>query len=201
MLAVIDSGGLPDIVDARMRNLLRTGRVEEAERRAAAGVAQSGRRSLWAYRATAWRMLGDPRSAWLEAPEFVQAIDLEEGAALAQAVAPVLRALHTNRAAPLGQSARGGSETEGQLFLRREPEIRRLAKAFRRAVETYAAGLPPVEAGHPLLGVARGDVRLSGWSVRLAAGGLHVNHIHPEGWLSSAFYVALPPLPAGTTDG
>lgn len=196
-----ESQAVPTIADARVRNLLRTGRIEEAERRAAVAVAQSGRRSHWAWLATAWRMLGDPRSAWLEAPEFVQVVDLEEGAALAEAVAPVLHRLHTGRAAPLGQTVRGGSETEGQLFLRREPQIQRLAQAFRRAVEAYAAALPPAQAGHPLLAASRQHVRLSGWSVRLPAGGLHVNHVHPEGWLSSAFYVALPPLPVGTTDG
>ena len=30
------------------------------------------------------------------------------------------------------------------------------------------------------------------WSVRLKRGGFHVNHIHPHGWLSSAYYVAVP---------
>ncbi|WP_158636453.1 putative 2OG-Fe(II) oxygenase [Luteimonas marina] len=30
------------------------------------------------------------------------------------------------------------------------------------------------------------------WSVRLASSGRHSNHIHPKGWASSAFYVALP---------
>jgi Putative 2OG-Fe(II) oxygenase len=29
--------------------------------------------------------------------------------------------------------------------------------------------------------------------VRLLKGGSHVNHIHPEGWISSAFYVVVPP--------
>ena len=32
----------------------------------------------------------------------------------------------------------------------------------------------------------------SAWSVRLNSGGFHINHIHPEGWLSSAFYVRTP---------
>jgi hypothetical protein len=202
LLARLDaSQALPTIVDARVRNLLRTGRIEEAARRAEAGLAQSGRRGLWAYLATAWRMLGDPRSDWLEAPGFVQAIDIEDGAALAEAVAPVLRGLHIAHAAPLGQTVRGGSQTEGQLFLRREPQIKRLREALRRAVEAYAAALPPIEAGHPLLSVPRAPARMHGWSVRLLAGGLHVNHIHPEGWLSSAFYVNLPQFPAGSTDG
>jgi hypothetical protein len=30
------------------------------------------------------------------------------------------------------------------------------------------------------------------WSVRLRPQGFHVDHVHPEGWLSSACHVALP---------
>ncbi len=28
--------------------------------------------------------------------------------------------------------------------------------------------------------------------MRLRPGGFHANHVHPRGWISSAFYVALP---------
>jgi uncharacterized protein (TIGR02466 family) len=31
------------------------------------------------------------------------------------------------------------------------------------------------------------------WSVRLHRLGYHVNHFHPDGWLSSAYYVQTPP--------
>lgn len=38
------------------------------------------------------------------------------------------------------------------------------------------------------------------WSVRLTSQGFHVNHVHPEGVLSSACYISLPPsLGAGDT--
>ena len=30
------------------------------------------------------------------------------------------------------------------------------------------------------------------WSVRLRGAGYHANHVHPQGWISSALYVALP---------
>jgi uncharacterized protein (TIGR02466 family) len=30
------------------------------------------------------------------------------------------------------------------------------------------------------------------WSVRLQRSGFHVNHVHPEGWISSAYYVDVP---------
>ena len=37
-------------------------------------------------------------------------------------------------------------------------------------------------------------IRFSGaWSVCLRGGGTHTNHVHPQGWLSSALYIALPP--------
>jgi len=36
--------------------------------------------------------------------------------------------------------------------------------------------------------------RFSGaWSVALRPGGSHVNHIHPMGWISSAFHIVTPP--------
>ena len=44
----------------------------------------------------------------------------------------------------------------------------------------------------------RAPIRFSGsWSVRLTGEGFHVNHVHPAGWISSAFYVALPEAAMG----
>ena len=61
-----------------------------------------------------------------------------------------------------------------------------------------------VDPRHPILSRRGGRIRFTGsWSVRLTGGGCHANHIHPAGWFSSAFYVALPdvdergPEPAG----
>ncbi len=31
-----------------------------------------------------------------------------------------------------------------------------------------------------------------GWSVQLRRDGFHVNHVHPKGWISSAYYVSVP---------
>ena len=30
--------------------------------------------------------------------------------------------------------------------------------------------------------------------MRLKEGGFHVSHVHPQGWISSALYIALPPV-------
>ena len=46
---------------------------------------------------------------------------------------------------------------------------------------------------HPLTARNTGDYRISGcWSVKLQGNGKHVNHVHPAGWISSAYYVAVP---------
>jgi hypothetical protein len=89
---------------------------------------------------------------------------------------------------------RQGTQTEGNLFARTDPEIVRLREAMRRAVAGYAEHLPAPEAGHPLLARRpRKRVRFAGsWSVRLGDAGFHQYHHHPQGWISSAFYVAAP---------
>jgi hypothetical protein len=58
---------------------------------------------------------------------------------------------------------------------------------IRRHIAELGPGSDPVRA-------PRSDSHaISGsWSIRLRAGGHHVDHIHPRGWLSSAFYVEVP---------
>jgi hypothetical protein len=109
-----------------------------------------------------------------------------------------LEPMHQAGREPLQQSLRSGSQTPGKLFGRDLPAIRDARDALRRAVEGWIATLPD-DPSHPFLSRKAPSVRFSGsWSVRLWSSGRHVNHIHPEGWMSSAFYVALPPS-LGTT--
>ena len=104
-----------------------------------------------------------------------------------------MRGLHLATRQPLDQTLRGGTQTDGPLFARAEPEIRALRQAIVEAVEAHVAQLPAHDPRHPLLSAPRGPVRFAGsWSVRLSDAGFHVNHVHSAGWLSSAFYVALP---------
>ena len=179
-----------------IRHLLRTGRVEQAERVAIAAAAD-GRCDYVPYLATIWRITGNPLWQWLEGdPRLVGTYDV--GAALPSlaALAERLRALHLTHRQPLDQSLRGGTQTDGILFCRTEPEIRALRAAIVEAVRAHLAQLPPPDPRHPTLSLPRGGpIRFAGsWSVRLTSGGNHVNHIHPAGWFSSAFYVALPPV-------
>ena len=151
---------------------------------------------LWAHSETAWRLSGDVRHGWLvEHVGLWQTHDLPVSGMMA--LADCLRGLHQRKAHPLDQSLRGGSQTEGTLFWREEPEIRALKEAISGAVATHVASLPAEVPGHPTLDAERrnSDWHFSGsWSVRLTGAGFHVAHMHPAGWLSSAFYVVLPEM-------
>jgi hypothetical protein len=63
-------------------------------------------------------------------------------------------------------------------------------------VARYIADLA-VNAQHPFL--ARRSMRFAysgSWSSRMQDQGFHVNHFHPEGWISSAYYVSVPKVTA-----
>ncbi|WP_310468749.1 putative 2OG-Fe(II) oxygenase [Sphingomonas sp.] len=94
---------------------------------------------------------------------------------------------------------RGGSQTDGPLLSRVDPRVRTLREAIVGAVRRHIDNLPEPDPGHPLLARPRDRrIRFSGsWSVLLRGGGRHSNHVHPQGWISSALYVALPGRTAG----
>jgi tetratricopeptide (TPR) repeat protein len=160
-----------------------------------------------AYLGLAWRLCGDPREDWLCGYDrLVAEVVVEpppgfaDEAAFLSALEATLLPLHTARREPVNQSLRGGSQTSGVLFGRREPALAALRDAIAAAVSGYVSRLPE-DASHPFLRRKAARVRFKGsWSVRLWSAGRHVNHFHQEGWISSAFYVALPPSvlePAG----
>lgn len=156
--------------------------------------------TAWAVLATTWRVQDDPRADWLlDHDRLVMTEDLQVPPGWASLPAfladlkQVLEARHHMLAAPPEQTLRGGTQTQGDLFATTDPVLIAFREALRRTVETALARLTP-QAGHPFLGRHTGRVRFSGsWSVRLAGQGFHVSHVHPMGWLSSAFYVSLPP--------
>ena len=188
----------PALAVWRIRHLLRQGRFADALPAIDRELASARAGAAWPYAATAWRLADDPRSAWLEdQPAIVSTVDLSAELAIAP-LADRLRTLHQRSGEYLDQSVRGGTQTDGPLLSRIDPEIQSLRSVIAAAVERYLAQLPPGDDGHPLLGQPRDRrIRFAGsWSVRLAAGGHHSNHVHPQGWISSALYLALPPRQA-----
>ena len=190
--------GEPVVDLARMRHALRTGRPDQAIAIGAAFHPAAARFAI-PYLGTAWRLLDDPRWQWLEGDDrLVGSYPVDLALSEIEALAERLRTLHRARFAPYEQSMRGGTQTEGMLLWRDDPEIVLLRARFEDAIRRHVDQLPPPDPTHPLLREPRDRFRFAGsWSVRLTAGGTHVNHVHSEGWLSSAFYVG---LPAATLD-
>ncbi len=149
--------------------------------------------------AVARRASGDPAyRVPYDYDRFVQAFDLDppEGYPTTDdfiaALAARLRELHGFSNHPLDQSLRGGSQLQLNPDVPQDPLVEKLFDALKGPINRYLATLGQ-DAGHPFLAPNTGKWRMQGaWSVRLVQGGSHVNHIHPEGWISSAFYVVVP---------
>ncbi|WP_295242783.1 putative 2OG-Fe(II) oxygenase [uncultured Brevundimonas sp.] len=156
-----------------------------------------------AFQATAWRMLSDPRYRELyDYDAFVRPYRLEapEGWASLEAylvdLAKALNDLHTLKTHPVGQSLRGGSQTSASLAQSDDPAIRAFFQAIDKPIRDYMAALG--RGDDPLRARNTGDYRIQGsWSVRLRPNGFHADHIHSNGWLSSACHIELPPAVQG----
>lgn len=191
-----------------VRHLLKAGRPDEAAARALEALEREpDNQAALAYLGVAWRLLDDPREDWLCGYDRLIGEVLVEPppgfsdeASFLAALEATLLPMHTATREPVNQSLRGGSQTPGVLFGRRNPMIAATRDAIARAVARHVGQLPD-DATHPFLRRKSPKVRFVGsWSVRLWSSGKHINHFHQEGWLSSAFYVSLPPSvlrPAG----
>jgi tetratricopeptide (TPR) repeat protein len=180
--------------------LLRTGAAAEARAVLDELLAQFPDDQLFiAQRATALRLLGDPEYRRLyDYPRVVKTFELQPPSAYASiaefnaAFARELAPLHRAARHPLEQSLRGGSQTERHLP-RGNPVIAAFFSMLDAPIRAYAASLRDADVSHPLDRRKRADYSISGsWSVQLQPGGFHTDHVHPRGWLSSAYYVALP---------
>ena len=162
-----------------------------------------------ALRALAWRLLGDARADWADDTQrLVQTYDLEAPSGFASmaafnaALAEELRRLHQDRQAPIDQTLRGGTQTVGKLFEQGHPLVDALKARIAETVARHIAALPE-DTSHPFLArrgaAAAGWQFTDSWSSRLQRQGFHTDHVHPHGWLSSAYYVTVPEVCADTT--
>jgi tetratricopeptide (TPR) repeat protein len=146
-----------------------------------------------------WRLMDDERDEDLSGYDrFVRAFDLDppEGFSRMEDFNAELNAyldrVHQGTGEYINQSLRQGSQTGGQLFGAGHPLVEKLRARIGEAVADYIAALKEDER-HPFLSRRARDFRFHGsWSARLRDCGFHTNHIHPSGWISSAYYVHLP---------
>ena len=152
-----------------------------------------------AYVGLCWRMLEDDRDAILNDYEkFIRVYDVPAPARFAttgefnEKLGDILDSLHLGKRHPPEQTLRGGTQTHGDLFDRREAEIGELIAGLKLCIRDYIEQLP-YDNAHPLL--LRRSERFNlaaSWSVRLQRSGYHTMHVHPLGWISSAYYVRVP---------
>ncbi|WDI33244.1 tetratricopeptide repeat protein [Hyphococcus flavus] len=149
-----------------------------------------------ALQATAWRLLKDDRydhlydydafvgryeldtpPGWSNLDSYLD--DLTEG----------LDQAHRFKSHPFYQSVRKGSQISS-IEGADNPAMRAFRQAangpIHRHVEAFSTGDDPLRSrnigGHRIF---------SSWSISLPPQGHHVNHVHPEGWLSSACHIRL----------
>ena len=181
--------------------LLSLGRTDDALPVIRAARARAPLDAAWiAHEAIAARVAGDPaHSVLYDYEAFVRVYDLEAPAGwdsigeLNAALAKGLTARHGRVVRhPFDQSMRFGTQTIGDLQRVPDAAIQALLQAFLEPIADYRAKLG-TDVDHPLSARNKGESRYAGcWSVQLTQQGFHLNHLHPEGWLSSAYYVSVP---------
>lgn len=118
-----------------------------------------------------------------------------------EAFCDYVRSLHAYSRHPLDQSLREGTQLPLEPKDRQAPLIAAFFEAIKPAILDYLKDAGN-DASHPFTQRNTGDYDISGaWSVRLREGGKHVNHIHPEGWLSAVFYLKVPDPALGLKEG
>ncbi|MCZ8176561.1 MAG: tetratricopeptide repeat protein [Burkholderiaceae bacterium] len=198
----------PEILSNQCTSLLVAGRPDEALAIAcqACELAPAHQRAL-ALRGLARRLLGLPETGASDLSAEVRRILLpappgwSDIRAFNQDLATELRILHgADRRQPIDQSLRGGTQTFGNLFASSLPAVTALKQSIADAVTRTIATMP--DAGdaaepHPYFRrrpAAPDSWRFdTAWSSRLSQGGFHTDHVHPHGWMSSVYYVHLPP--------
>ena len=179
--------------------LLRLGRGDEALRAIVAARTLEPLNQEWiCYETMALRQIGDPLYRELcDYDYMVQSYQLHAPAgyrditAFNEALAKTLNQFHVLATHPLDQSLRHGSQTTRSLLHLNDPVVQAYFKALDEPIRAYMDLMRKPD--HPWSGRKTGKYKLAGaWSVKLKANGYHINHLHPQGWISSAYYVSLP---------
>lgn len=152
-----------------------------------------------AHLTLAYRELGDSRlDALVDLEKLVGIYDIappkgfDDVAAFNRALSEELANLHKRQMEPFDQTLRGGTQTPGYLFAKHTRGLEGVREKIREAVADYVGKLT-YDPNHPML--ARKSEAFdfaTAWSCRLRSSGFHTNHVHPMGWISSAYYASLP---------
>ncbi|HEX4272479.1 MAG TPA: putative 2OG-Fe(II) oxygenase, partial [Rhizomicrobium sp.] len=180
--------------------LLQAGEPARALRLTSEAVSQMARdQAALAVHELALRANDDPRAERLADYErHIQIFDLEPPpgfSTMAQfnaALDAYLDTMHTDLREPVDQTLRHGTQTAPSLLRGRNALLGALRQRIEEAVGAYITRMPNDE-DHPLTARRGAGFAFAGsWSSRLHDRGFHANHVHPEGWISSCYYVTVP---------
>lgn len=99
---------------------------------------------------------------------------------------------------PERASTRGGWHSNN-LLTGNDPVVASLRSLLQAVFQTYVTELP-AQPGHPFLGRKHAGVRLIAQAQILESNGYLTSHIHPGGWVSSAYYLSVPEVISGGED-
>lgn len=153
--------------------------------------------SVLAWAATAARAAGDPLYGRLcDYDSMVGIYEVAPAGWATQAgfladLAAALDRHHVMAEHPSQQSLRHGTQTTYLLSGSKDRAIQAFFEALDEPLREHLDWLGTGD--DPLRRRNTGGYRMVGaWSVRLRPGGFHLDHLHHEGWISSAFYVETP---------
>jgi tetratricopeptide (TPR) repeat protein len=203
-VALLDAGlaAQPNSLQVRgayVNALLRLGRGDEAlVAIQPARLAEPVNQEWICYESMALRQLGDARYHELcDYDLMVQPFELpppqgyRSTAEFNAALREQLMRLHVLDTHPLDQSLRHGSQTTRSLLHVDDPVVKQYLAALHEPIQAYMELMR--DPDHIWSGRKTGGYRLAGcWSVKLKPSGYHINHYHPAGWISSAYYVSVP---------
>ena len=117
-----------------------------------------------------------------------------------EAVQVALEPAFSTQQAPLDQTLFHGLQTPGNLWDIRNPVLQELKACLLECVATFLAGVEVEnDEEHPFLRRMLGKSDFSShlkytgaWAVKLTNQGGHIDHIHPDGWMSASHYVTVP---------
>jgi tetratricopeptide (TPR) repeat protein len=147
----------------------------------------------------AWRLMADARDESLSGYDsLIRSFELEPPDGFTSMddfnaeLNGWLDSMHPDTREYLDQSLRGGTQTPDQIFGKGHALVEKIRARIDEAVGRYIAEMREDDR-HPFLSRRAKGFRYSGsWSSRLRDCGFHVNHIHPQGWISSCYYIAVP---------
>ncbi len=129
---------------------------------------------------------------------FIRVFDLEppdgfsDMASFNAALEDYLDRFQDDRREHLNQTLRGGTRASLRPFGAGHELAELLKPRIDETIGRYIAGMKDL-GDHPFTGRRRDGFAYAGsWSSRITDRGYHLNHIHSGGWISSAYYVAVP---------